>query len=281
MSEPTSSPDTPSPRFTPLVPARHGGKAWRRPGDYSFAATQAAVSLAGAELSRAACAMPIAFTKQGGRYVLAAVLSLTPGRNLFVAPDGRWLGAYVPACLASHPFRLLPREGSSGDWMLCVEEASNAVIDAGAADAQPFFDAEGQLAPATKAMFDFLAGIERNRMATDAAVAALAEAGVIGPWQITLKMDDREQAVAGLHRVDEAALNKLGDEAFLKVRRSSGLPIAYAQLLSTDRLRVLEQLAKIQAELRRQAQSAELVAALPESLDELFAPTSDEIVHFD
>ena len=49
------------------------------------------------------------------------------------------------------------------------------------------------------------------------AVAALAEAGVIQPWPIKLKAEQGERAIAGLHRVDEAALNALADDVFLKL----------------------------------------------------------------
>ena len=36
--------------------------------------------------------MPIVFIEQAGRYVLMAMMSPMPGHNLFVGPDGEWLG---------------------------------------------------------------------------------------------------------------------------------------------------------------------------------------------
>ena len=40
--------------------------------------------------------------------------------------------------------------------------------------------------------------MERSRKATDLAVAALAQAGVIRPWQIKVKTEQGEKAIGGL-----------------------------------------------------------------------------------
>jgi|GEM_PF-6989338 hypothetical protein len=69
----------------------------------------------------------------------------------------------------------------------------------------------------------------------EASVAALTEAGIIQPWPITIKTEQGEQPFGGLHRIDEAALNALPDEAFAKLRKGSSLPIADAQLLTRER----------------------------------------------
>ena len=59
--------------------------------------------------------------------------------------------------------------------------------------------------------------------------------------------------------------NALTDDAFLKLRKASALPIAYAQMLSAGQLGMLEHLARMQAELRPPP-----AVALPESIDSLF-----------
>jgi hypothetical protein len=238
---------------------------------FSFAATTGLVPLVGAELPKAALAMPIGFSQRSdGRFVLVGILSLTPGRNLFVAPDGRWLGGYVPAAIRSHPFRLLRGEGTE-DLVLCVDEQSDLVGEGGA-NGLPFFDGQGNLTPATKDVLDFLGQLERNRAATEVAVSALAAAGLICPWPIKLSAGE---VVGGLHRTDERAMNAVQDDAFLRLRRSSALSIAYAQLLSMGQIQVLERLAEVQKQL---AQSA---TTLPESLDKIFQIRGDELICFD
>ena len=265
------------PQFTVISRESHAGKKWQRFTGYGFASTSTVVPIVGVELARATLAMPLAFFQEAGRFVLVAVLSLTPGRNLLVAPDGRWLGGYVPAFLRSYPFALVPKQGTE-QLLPCVDTDSGLVVDGNAAG-EDFIGPDGNMSPALKRAFDFLSDVERSRRTTDVAVAALAEAGVIQPWPITLKTEQGDQAVPGLHRVDEAALNALTDDVFLKLRKASALPIAYAQMLSMGQLGMFEHFARLQAQLRPQATSS-LVAALPESLDSLLELPSDDIVRF-
>jgi SapC len=243
------------PQFTAVSRERHAGKAWQRYTSYAFTARDAVLPLVVSELTQAVMTMPVAFVKQDGRYVLMAVLSLTPGRNLFVAPDGRWLGEYVPAVLRSYPFRLLRPEGAE-ESILCVDEHSGLVGDAGQGEA--FFDADGGLADTLKRTLDFLSHLERSRAATEMAVAALAEAGVIESWPLTLKNSGAAVPVIGLHRIAENRFNALDDEAVLKLRRAGALPIVYMQLLSMQQTPVLTRL----AELHEQHAKAEAAKAL-------------------
>ena len=89
---------------------------------------------------------------------------------------------------------------------------------------------------------------------------ALADAGLITPWQINLKQGEKVVPVKGLYSVDEAALNKLDDEDFLAVRKAGGLAIAYAQLFSMNQLAVLESLGELRGQILEQ-QTAQSEAA--------------------
>ena len=261
------------PRFAVVSRERHGRKKWARFNGYAFAAANALLPITGAELARAALAMPLAFSEQSGRYTLMAVLSPVPGGNMFVGPDGRWLGSYVPASFRLYPFRMLPQQDTK-ELVLCVDEESGLVVERSAAG-EDFFDAEGNLSPALKPVFEALMVVERSRTATDLAVAALAQAGVIRPWQIKLKTDQGEKAVSGLHHVDEAALAALPDDVFLKLRATSALPLAYAQALSAVQLGIFEHLARLHNQ-----PAAPPVAALPETLDSLLEKLGDETIRF-
>ena len=78
--------------LVPITPEKYGSRRWQRYTSYSFAATTSYAPLVGAELQRAMQNMPLAFIKQEQSFHIAAVLSLSPGGNLFVDPKGRWLG---------------------------------------------------------------------------------------------------------------------------------------------------------------------------------------------
>jgi hypothetical protein len=56
--------------------------------------------------------VPLAFARHQDRFLLVAVLSLTPGFNLFVSPTGQWLGRYVPSVFRGYPFRLARKAGA-------------------------------------------------------------------------------------------------------------------------------------------------------------------------
>jgi hypothetical protein len=258
-------------QFVAVSQARHAARIWQHHADYRFAATEALAPIVGAELAKAALSMPLAFSEQAGGYTLVAVLSLVPGRNMFVGPDGRWYGNYIPACLGSYPFSLLAQQGTD-QLALCVAEGSGLVVEKHIAG-EEFFDAEGNVSPALKPVMELLTQLHRSRQVTDLAVSALAQAGVIKPWQIKIKSEQGEQAISGLHHVDEAALAALPDEVFLKLRPA--LPVAYAQMLSMGQLSIFEQLARLHHQPAPPA-----VAALPESLDSILERMGDDVVRF-
>lgn len=240
--------------FAAITPERHANRAWKRYSSYAFAAKETVIPLLGAELSKAAPDMPIGFIRTGEAYELVGITSLQPGLNLYVAPSGQWLGTYTPAALRGYPFRLLqPQEAKEA--ILCINETSGLVVDAGEGG-EAFFDDQHQPSPALKDILNFHAEVERNRAATQQAVNALAEAGLIVPWELNLKQGEKIVPVTGLYRVDEAAMNALDDGAFLALRRTGALPVAYAQLLAMNQLAVLERLGQVQGQLLAQLQTA-------------------------
>jgi hypothetical protein len=233
-----------------ITPERHAKKVWKHVTDYAFAAERTVIPLVGAELSKVAPAMPAGFIKLDAGYQLVAITSLQPGINLYVAPDGKWLGAYIPAALRAYPFQLAQQEGA-GEFMLCIDEASGLVVEI-TEDGNAFFDDQDQPTQEVKDIVDFLAAFEASRTVTQGAVNALADAGLITPWEINLKQGEKVVPVEGLFSVDEAALNKLDDEDFLAVRKAGGLGVAYAQLLSIGQLAVLERLGELQGQILEQ-----------------------------
>src|SRR5690242_6836867 len=97
-------------KFSVVTREAHAMKRWRAAGDYQFASEMAVAPIVVAELAQASHAIPLALVKDGEQFVLTALLSLLPNQNLFVGPQGQWLGTYVPALVRSYPFRML-RQG--------------------------------------------------------------------------------------------------------------------------------------------------------------------------
>jgi hypothetical protein len=252
---------------------KHAGKGWRPPIGYNFAASQVLVPLVGLELSAAAAEMPIAFIEHAGRYLPVAMLSPVQGRNFFIGPNGQWLGSYVPALLRSYPFALVRGEGGE-NAALCIDEGSGLIVEA-SENTQKFFEEDGGPSSAVKEIMNFLQQLEHNRSLTDLAVAILAEQGLIAPWPLTVSIDNQPRKIDGLYRIDEAKLNALEDESFLKLRKSGALPIAYMQLFSMGRLGVFAQLDRLQRQLSEAAHQAKNL-----SLDDFFANAQNQTLKF-
>jgi hypothetical protein len=167
----------------------------------------------------------------------------------------------MPAALRVYPFSLGRFEGSDRA-LLCVDEDSGCIVERDTnPDATKFFEPDGAPSAAVKAILDFLGQVEQSRTATDLALAALAEAGVIQPWELTVQQD-KPTSLKGLYHIDEPALNALDDEIFLKLRKSSALIVAYAQLMSMQMLGMFQQLLAMQQHLTQQAQPLPSVSSL-------------------
>jgi SapC len=235
-------------RFVAVSREAHAGNVWRRFANHQFAAKDALTPIVLAEVVHVGSWMPIVFIEEAGRYILMAMMSPMPGHNLFVGPDGEWLGGYVPSSLRSHPFRLVRRQGSSEQMTLYIDEDSGLITGADEAG-EPFFAADGKPSQSISAIMEFLGQIEASRTATDLAMASLAAAGVIEQWPLEVQVDGKRGPTKGLHRINEAALNQLGDEAFLKLRRTSALRLAEVQIMSMGQIARFTQLMRLRQQL--------------------------------
>ena len=244
--------------FVPVSRDRHADKRWISTGRYDFARTMAVAPVSGDELSMASREMVCAFIKAEDRFTLVAMLGFKPDMNLFVAPDGHWIGNYTPAFLRAYPFRFAKLQGQE-NLALVIDEDTGL-----SSEGEPFFGEDGNPTPRLSQFVEFLTRIEQGRQKTDEVVKAMADAGIIEEWPLTIQGDGgKEQKIAGLYRVSEQKLNQLDDETFLKLRRLQALPIAYMQLLSMRNIDTLGKLAKVHGEVA-QKQAEEAAQLLPE-----------------
>ncbi len=277
------------PNIQAISRARHGNKCWLRSPNYAFAGNDAIAAVQMHELPSAVLSMPIAFFEAGTGYSLVAVQSFQPGKNLFVAPDGRWVGGYIPVLYRGYPFVL--GTDPEGKQLLCIDEDSGLLTDAPAADALPsnasaaatttpateaFFAEDNQPSPAVAEVFSFLTQAATHRQATQLICATLQKYALIKPWPIKVQTDAGEQNIEGLFCIDESALNALPEAAFLELRTTGALPLAYCQLLSMQHLPLLTQLSKAHAT----AQAATQAAAAKAAPKPLLTPKGDLDLEF-
>lgn len=251
---------------------RHAGL---RPAGYAHALSQTVVPLTAEELPHVLSTMVTGFIlpPEGGGYQLVALQSLHAGVNLYVHTNGRWIAGYQPAWYRAHPFRLLP-DSQTGKLVLCVDESAETFTSHAAEDAVRLFDDDGEPADITRKTMGFLENLHRGTETTRAAVTQLADAGLITPW--TLKVATTTavapQPVQGLYHIDEAALQALPGDTLAELATSGALMIAYAQLMSEHRLKMLTKLYELREEADKQAGAARDV-----DLEDLFGDDDDDL----
>lgn len=239
----------------PIQPASFSSRGWKPFLDYRFAAGDAIIPISTEEISRVTVIFPLAFTA-GDTPVPVAVMGLQPGQNLFVAGNGQWVATYVPAAFRGYPFKLL-RVGEE-QFALGYDEASGLLVDAG--DGEPFFGPDNKPTERVNETLQFLVKVNRGQQVAGALAGKLAAAGVLEPWPLTIRNGEQEIPVNGLLRINEKALGELDDAAFLELRQSGALALAYAQLFSMANISGLARLAQLQAD---QAHAAKALLEQP------------------
>jgi hypothetical protein len=235
-----------------ITQQEHAQKRFKRYASYQFAATDAIIPLVVRELARASMVLPIAFAKHDNAFVLVAVQGLAAGKNLFVDPDGRWLGRYIPSAYRGYPFALL--QAPDDRMVLCFDENSGLLSDN---EGEPFFDGD-ETTQAIKDILNFLTQIASSRQTTEVLCALLDKHQLIQPWPIKLKNDDQDnesegRSLEGLYRIDEAAFNKLDAESLYEFKQAGALPLIFCQLLSMQHLPALGELSKAHYDAEQQA----------------------------
>jgi hypothetical protein len=258
-------------QLVPVSREEFATKAWRRPTTFAHAVQANILPVTLAELVMLVSALPLGFVETEGGFQLVAITALQPGTNLFIGPNGDWLGPYAPATIRTHPFYMV-KPGDRPEAVLCFDVSSGLLTEPG--QGETFFDGE-RPSPAVQKVLDFLSQTEQSRTATQRLVDALQSAALIQPWPLNVKQADDADSVAvqGLHRVDETALNALADDAFLSLRKTGVLPLVYAQLFSMHQLAQLPKAAEAQAKLKAemQAQAAAMQAQIDRDRDPLLS----------
>lgn len=226
------------PKILALSPKDCQGKSWRMPADLTHLQHQSLIPLHAGELAKAAASMPVALVKQGGKWQLVAVCGQQPQHNLFIK-NGEWLGGYQPAFLSCYPFDIV----MVGDKSIAILDEESGLLDT-SGQGEAFFDDAGQFTPGVAQRIEMLKANIGLQQATQRALDALQQAGVIMPWPESIT-NMAQLSLEGLHMVDEKALSQLPDEAFLTLRKAQALPIAYALNFSIQQTHLLQRLARL------------------------------------
>lgn len=237
---------------------QHAALGWVRFQSYAFARHMSWIPLAAEEVAMVATHLPMAFHAGEEGLRVCAMLGFSAGHNLLVAPDGRWLGRYVPARLRAYPFVLLGRdaatlaEGSQETARLGVH--GEALLPIERPGVQPFF-LHGQFAPLVQQTLDFLKTVWAGQERLQRMIPVLEKWELLVPWP-----EQNPAAEGGVgeavpvaatrdtewYRIDESRLDVLADAAWLELRHAGVMPLLYAHLFSQGHLATLRTLAQRQ-----------------------------------
>lgn len=218
-----------------------GTKGWMRAGNLEFTRGDALCNLTAQEFLTAHLSLPLGFVNVDGSYIPVAVMGLEAGKNLLVAPDGRWRAPYIPQRYRTYPFFLVE---NGEERVLCVDQGSNLIREISPDSTyEPFFTDEGEPTEIVQQVLSALNSAAENEVQTRDICDQLEEYGLFEEWPITVILRGRSVKVEGLYRVNEGALNDLTAEKFLALRDSRALLLAYCHLLSLCHIESLVKLA--------------------------------------
>ena len=203
--------------------------------DYGFAKAETLVPMVYDEMADIAREYPIIFPRNDSG-LPCALLGLEPGKNAYVAEDGRWLATYIPAHVRRYPFMFASTDSQAD---------KDRFVVAFDADAEHFknpnghqvFTPDGRPTYHMENRFALLQQMQKVIARTIELVKALENAGLLVEQTVTIKRADQTNQITGFRVIDEKALNALADDIFLELRRSGALSLVYAHLLSWANMR--------------------------------------------
>lgn len=206
-------------------------------GNFSFSKETNSIPLAAVEFFDTAREYPIAFTgNEGGAQFPIALVGVRQNENLFVSPDGRWEGRYVPAFVRRYPFVLAEKQ-EADDFNVYLDEAYPGF---GAPDGERLFTDGGEHTPLLKQALEFLSNYQGEIKRTRLFVERLQSLDLLIPRVLEVARPNEQPLVLqGFNVVDEARLAALPDAELLELARSGFLAWVHAHLMSLKNVPVL------------------------------------------
>jgi hypothetical protein len=228
---------------------RHGRMRLQQRQGYGFAAADTIIELGISEMGPALLHHALAFAPFNNEFCLVALQGLLPGQNLMLQPDGSWVPSYLPKAYESYPFSL--RRVESGDTVLCVDEDSGLLTESGSGEL--LFDEQGQPSATLRSIFERLGKLRQDQAHARRAVALLKTHELLEPWPLKFDHDGQDKEIAGIWRVNEARLGQVDGSLLVELRNHGALPLAYAQLISTQNIHKLGPLLALRMQQAQQA----------------------------
>lgn len=214
----------------PVSSGRHAKVSVDGRDNYAFCRHINSAPLTVVEFPFAATDYAIVFAQNGDSVMPVVILGARKEENLFVADDGRWLAAYVPAFVRRYPFVFATNDDGK-TFTLCVDEAYPGVNYLG--KGQALFGAEGQPTPYVDNVLQFLQEYRLQFQRTQAFSAKVQELGLLEPMQAQFALASGEKmSLTGFMVIDRNKLKALGGEQLSALAQADELELIYLHLHS-------------------------------------------------
>jgi hypothetical protein len=224
---------------TPVSRDKHAKYSYKPTGDYGFARQTNSVPLVAAEFAMAAMHYAIVLGQAADGVMPAAILGVRDSENLFVAADGSWSAAYVPAFIRRHPF-VFGSDEAAKTLTLMVDETCAGFNKSG--KGEMLFDAEGEQTVFLKNVLSFLGEYQSQSVATNHFTKTISDLGLLEPAEVHLPLpSDPERRLRGFLIVSREKLQALPADKLAELHKSGMLELLYLHLFSLVNLSRLPQ----------------------------------------
>lgn len=217
-------------QFKELTLAETGPSTWTRYDSFAFARPYVTVPLSWSELHRAAAHLPLCLALKGDTLRLEALLHFGPDGTGVIDEKDQWRAGYVPALLRMHPFA--PDLSALPETQACFAKKSPHVLPS--SGGLPFFSPDGTPSPELSSVQTAIQEFCREAHMLQQAAAPLRKGKLLRPVRTLAGLDDA--LFDDLYVIDRPSLYKLSAPRLLKLMQSGGLELAFAQLISMQRL---------------------------------------------
>lgn len=228
----------------------HGDLAYKPTEHFDFARELNAAPIMAAEFNACAGDYAIVFADAEGVALPAVLFGVNQAQNLFVDPQGKWLGGYLPAFIRRWPF-VFSTDEKGETLTLCIDETAPGFNRDGRGER--LFDSEGEPTGFTRQMLEFLKEFQAQQLRTKAFAERLQELDLLQAVEARIPLPNGEpRTLTGFKVVDREKLKALPAETLERMFRGDELELIYLHLFSMrniERLRekAVQQLAEAPA----------------------------------
>jgi len=222
-------------RVVSLDKEEHGKLKLDQVRNLDFARKTNSVPLVMGEFVDASRDLPIVFVKGADQsYMPVALLGLRESENLFIKPDGRWDGRYLPAFIRRYPFA--PADTGDGKLLVCIDEKAECL---GVDDGEALFDENGP-SSTLKNVIGLLQEYQEQALRTQAFSKRLADYNLLVESNAQARLGDGSDfRLSGMYVVDQNRLQVLDRDKVHDFFSSGELALIYAHLQSLGNLQQL------------------------------------------